>query len=93
MNNSDSNAAAKPKSRFPLMGYHVEIDSFGRETVFFCSEVRGVREFSEEKAVLRVKGSNIFLKGSSMKIKTLEGHGVEICGKITEVIFSNAKDI
>lgn len=68
-------------------GTHVEIDSFGGVTSVSVHGVKNIVDFGVEKAILRVKGCRVVIKGAGLSISVYENRIVELFGKISGVEF------
>ena len=67
--------------------FHTEIDITSRGMAFLVSGVTGIRDFSSECAVLRIRGFLLRICGEQLSLTVYENKTVEIVGKITEVEF------
>lgn len=65
--------------------FHIEIKKSSRGAVAVISGVMSVSEYTEESIELIAHSGRLWILGESLGISVLEGHVVEVYGKITEV--------
>ena len=66
----------------------LELKKNSRGAVLVIGGVVSLSEFSKERIEVMTHGGRILLAGEKLAITTLEGHCVEIYGRITEVRMS-----
>ncbi|MBO5879990.1 MAG: YabP/YqfC family sporulation protein [Clostridia bacterium] len=72
--------------------FRVEINKQGRIFSLICSGVSGISEFSEKNVTLKLPGFSLLIFGEGLFVTVFEQKSVEICGKISEVKISYAKN-
>ena len=68
-------------------GFHMEIDKNGAGLSASVTCVDSITDFSADRAVLRSRKNGVVINGVDLSITVYENHTVQICGKISEVVF------
>ena len=68
-------------------GAHIEIDRFGATGSVSVYGVKSIVDFGMEKAVLKVRGCKVLVRGTGLSISVYENKIVELCGRIAGIEF------
>ena len=75
-----------------LSPFHIEINRIKRGISLIATDVIGINDFGEDRAVLMTHGGRIIISGERLTVMIYEHNTVEISGKISEVGFTYGKN-